>query len=130
MRQSNQVNPLLASIRNDIRLMGQILRQFSETVVKERISQYPIYVAHNGDMAIGRPFLDRSLYHTNWWYNASHLEEFVKKGLVEKEKVADFRATYGDPEERACIFLASAEGGGFVFVPYQQEDEEENEFKL
>ncbi len=125
MKENNPLNPLLATIKNDIRLIGQILRHLSHTVIKEEISRYPIYVAHNGDMEIGRPFIDRSLYHTNWWYNASHLEEFINKGLVQKDKVQDFRETYGDPDERACIFLASAEGGGFIFVPFPDPDEEE-----
>lgn len=125
MRQNNQVNPLLASIRNDIALLSPVLNKLSQTILHEGISQYPIFVAHNGDMAIGRPFIDRSLYHTNWWYNASHLEEFVKKELVQKDKVNDFRETYGDPEERACVFLASAEGGGFVFIPYTKEEEQD-----
>ncbi len=125
MKENDQLNPLLTTVKNDIRLLGQILRHLSYTVIKEEISQYPIYVAHNGDMDIGRPFIDRSLYHTNWWYNASHLEEFIKKGLIQKDKIDYFIETYGDPYERSCIFLASAEGGGFIFVPFPDQNDEE-----
>lgn len=124
MKSNDKINPLLASVRNDVQLLGQVLRKFSQTLVGEGISQYPIFVAHEGDLDMGRPFVDRTLYHSNWWYNASHLEEFVKKGLVTKERIPDFRETYGDPDERACIFVAIPDGGGFVFVPYSEDDEE------
>ena len=59
--------------------------------------------------------------------NASILEEFVKHGVVVEDKVEEFQETYGDPEERACIFVVTQEAGGFVFVPYEiAEDADEN----
>jgi hypothetical protein len=62
--------------------------------------------------------LSKEKDHLNWNYNVSILEEFVKRGVVKEDKLEDFLETFGDPEERACIFVVSCPTeGGFVFVP-------------
>jgi hypothetical protein len=43
--------------------------------------------------------------------------------VVLEDKLDTFMETFGDPEERACIFIVLPAEGGFVFVPYELEDE-------
>jgi hypothetical protein len=117
--ENQEISPVLASIRNDIRMVGEVMQQFAQHVVNDEVSQYPIYVAYLEEVSLGRPFLSREQHHLGWNYNASILEEFVKKGVIDREKVPAFRETYGDPEERACIFVVLPQEGGFVFVPYE-----------
>jgi hypothetical protein len=125
MRSDYSENPALEAIRSDIRIIGSTMRAFSRHVIEEEISEYPVYVAYQDAVSIGKPFLSKENDHLNWHYNVSILEEFVKRGVVEKEKLDDFLETFGDPEERACIFVILPEQGGFVFVPYDIEDEDD-----
>jgi hypothetical protein len=125
MRSEYSENPALEAIRNDIRIIGPTMRAFSMHVIQEEISEFPVYVAYQDAVSIGKPFLSKENDHLNWHYNVSILEEFVKRGVVEKDKVDDFIDTFGDPEERACIFVVLPEQGGFVFVPYELEEEDD-----
>lgn len=124
MTDTKSSNPVLEGIRNDVRVMGTFMRDLSMHVINEEISQFPVYVAYTGDINIGRPFFNLEKHHLNWNYNASILEEFIKRGVVQEDKVEHFQETYGDPEERACIFVVTQEAGGFVFVPYEIAEEE------
>ncbi len=128
MRSELSENPALEAIRSDILIIGPTMRAFSQHVINEEISQFPVYVAFQDVVSIGKPFLTKENDHLNWHYNVSILEEFVKRGVVEKDKLEDFIETFGDPEERACIFVVLPAQGGFVFVPY--EIEEDDDFPL
>lgn len=127
MRSDTSENSALEAIRNDLRIIGSTMRSFSMHVINEDISQFPVYVASQEAVAIGKPFLTKEKDHLNWNYNVSILEEFVKKGVVSEDKLEDFIETFGDPEERACIFVVLPTEGGFVFVPYEVEEEEEHQ---
>jgi hypothetical protein len=125
MSTSETKNPLLESLRNDVRIVGTFMRDLAMHVIDQEISRFPVYVAFQGEINIGKPMFAMETHHLNWNYNASILEEFVKRGVVVEDKVEDFMETYGDPEERACIFLVTPETGGFVFVPYEVAEAEE-----
>jgi hypothetical protein len=118
-------NSALNAIRNDMRIIGSTMRAFSMHVISEEISQFPVYIAYQDVVSLGKPFLSKEKDHLNWHYNVSILEEFVKRGVVMEEKLEDFLETFGDPEERACIFVVLPAEGGFVFVPYDIDEEEE-----
>lgn len=126
----SQMTPALHSLRNDITLIGSYMRDFSAHVIEEEISKYPVYVAfQTDDLPLGKPFFTREQHNLNWNFNATILEEFVKKEIVNMDKVDEFRETYGDPLERACIFVFLPDQAGFVFIPYQ-EDQGEEEISL
>jgi hypothetical protein len=130
MRSESSSNLALEAIRNDLRIIGPTMRAFSIHVINEEISQFPVYVAYQDGVSIGKPFLSKEKDHLNWNYNVSILEEFVKRGVVEQDKLEQFIETFGDPEERACIFVVLPEEGGFVFVPYEIDDEDDAEHQL
>jgi hypothetical protein len=124
-----QLSPVLESIRTDIRMAGALMQNFSMHVINDEVSQFPIYVAYLDEVSLGRPFIKRESMQLNFNYNASILEEFVKRGVILREKVQEFKDTFGDPEERACIFVVLPQEGGFIFVPYDiAEDASTNHF--
>jgi hypothetical protein len=90
MRSELSENPALEAIRSDILIIGPTMRAFSRHVIGEEISQFPVYVAYQDAVSIGKPFLTKENDHLNWHYNVSILEEFVKRGVVEKDKLEDF----------------------------------------
>jgi len=124
---NKKLSPVLESIREDIGIAGSFMQEFSTHVIDQNISRFPVYIASKDEVKIGRPFLSRVSHKLHWNYNASILEELVKKGIVLREKLEEFAETYGDPEERACIFVVLPGEGGFIFVPYFLEEDLEDE---
>lgn len=122
-KEKNAVTPLLQTLENDIRIIGSYMREFSSHVIGKGISEYPIYVAHQDGVGLGKSFMTIEQHKLNWNYNVSVLEEFVSKGVMEKERVDDFRRTYGDAGERACVFMVLPKEASFIFVDYDFEEE-------
>lgn len=118
MEEINPLSPLLQTLENDIHIIGTYMREFSRHVIGQEISEYPIYIAHQEGVALGKPFMTKDQHKLNWNFNVSVLEEFVTKKVVEREKVEEFMSTFGDPEERACIFVVVEDEASFVFVDY------------
>ncbi len=116
--QQEQESLALKAIRNDLAIVGKTMREFSAHVINEDISRFPVYVAFQDPVAIGKPFLTKEKDNLNWNYNVTILEDFIKRGVVVENKVEEFIQTFGDPEQRACIFIVLPAEGGFVFVPY------------
>lgn len=113
---------ILESIHNDVALVGTALKAISEKVVEEGISEYPLFIASQEYVDIGKPVFDRDRVQLNWFFNASILEDFTKKRLISPDKAANFTRTFGDPKEKACIFVVKDGEAFFVFVPYQIEE--------
>lgn len=113
-----KLSPVLQSIKNDLEVVGTFMRDFSMHVIFEEISHFPVYIAYEKEVALGKPFFSKEEHNLNWNYNATILEELIKRGVVQPDKAEQFKKTYGDPEERACIFIVMEQEGGFVFVPY------------
>ncbi|MCB9231109.1 MAG: hypothetical protein H6581_05580 [Bacteroidia bacterium] len=125
MSDSKNISPILRSLREDMQVIGPFLRDFSRQVILDGISEYPVYVASFEPPVLGKPFFDRMTHKLNWYYNASILEEFVNKKVVNRDKVDEFMDTFGDPEERACILITLENEASFLFIPYQAEEEED-----
>lgn len=87
-------------------------------MISEGYTSFPIFVAHQMNLQLGEPILEHKELGTNWTIHASHLEEFVERGLILKERENLFRETFKNPDEFACMFVVSPEGGRFVFIPY------------
>ena len=95
----------------------KLLGKFADTILNQDVSEYPIFVAHQHTMEIGLPLIDREQTEGNWSLNASTLEEFAAKQVIEAEKVDEFKAVYKDPEEFVCLFVLSELGATFIFLP-------------
>ena len=111
-------NILLESLQSDVEQLGAAMKVVAQTIISEEISEYPVFVASQQILDIGRPLFDQDSVHLNWFFNVSVLEEFLKKEIVTTEQLANFKRTYKEPEEKACIFLVTEESAQFVFIPY------------
>ncbi len=113
---------ILESIQNDVAQIAPQLRVISQRVVDEEISEYPIYVASQEVIDIGRAIFDRDAINLNWFFTATILEDFVHRGLISQTKLSEFQRTFGDPREKACIFVITESEGHFIFVPFETAD--------
>lgn len=95
----------------------KLLGKFADSILNEAVSEYPIFVAHQHTVEIGLPLVDREQTKGNWSLNASTLEEFAAKQIIEPHKIDGFKSVYKDPEEFVCLFVLSELGATFIFLP-------------
>lgn len=111
------------SLQRDLEACRNYIRQIATGMIKGEVTRYPIFVATRGENEIdmGLPIVNRADFDISWNFNASHLEEFVAKGIVLKEKAHEFIQVYKNPTEFICVFVAEESIASFVFLPYEKD---------
>jgi hypothetical protein len=112
-----QRDKVLNLLHEDLDVSKNLLWTVKEQIVKNDISNYPIFVATAMPIDLGKMIIDKEQLEINWYFNASHLEEFAVKELVAEDKIDDFRELYKEHANELCIFVVTGEGGDFVFLP-------------
>ena len=107
-------------LQNDIKPYHRPLQQAADTVVDEKVSNYPIFVAYAGEDTESVPGIhvmevptDR---HLIWTVNVTTLEELVAKQVVTQEKIDPFRKVYRENGDSFCFLIFDEGGGRFGFV--------------
>jgi hypothetical protein len=113
-----QKNSPLKSLESDLKLYSESIKEIASEILSEGLSEYPIFVAHQHEVALGELILDKNDLNTSWSIQASMLEEFVEKGVIHKDKKERFIKQYKNPNEFMCLFVIVPEGANFVFYPY------------
>ena len=109
----------LKSLELDLKFYDESIKEVALEIISEGISEYPIFVAHQHELSLGEPILDKEELNTSWSIHASTVEEFVEKGLIQADKKDRFIKQYKDPYGFMCVFVIVPEGANFVFFPYQ-----------
>lgn len=110
---------VIKSIDMDITSYEDYLKEVAELMLNNKVSKYPIFVLHQEQaVQLGSPIIDAFRSKTKWSVNASHLEEFVNKKILQAEKVDGFRTNYKNPAENLCIFVFDPQNAGFIFRPF------------
>lgn len=108
----------LKSLKVDLDFYKEAIKEVSEDIIGNEISQYPIFIAHQHEVSIGETILDRNELNTQWTIQASTLEEFIEKGIVKDDRKAFFEKQFKPASEFMCLFVIVPEGANFVFYPY------------
>jgi len=109
----------LVSLRRDLKMFSESIREVAVEIMVEGLSKYPIFVAHQHELKLGELILDRVELGAEWSIHASTLEEFLEIGIVKAELKQRFIDTYKSPKDFMCVFVVVPEGANFVFVPYE-----------
>src|SRR5690554_466394 len=109
----------LKSLQKDLDFYSESIKEVAMEIDVEGISSFPIFVAHQHEMEIGELILNREELGTQWTIHASTLEEFIEKGLIQKDKKDLFQKNYKDAADFMCVFVVVPEGANFVFYPYK-----------
>lgn len=109
----------LVSLEKDLELYAPSIKEVAIEIMVEGISANPIFVAHQHTVSIGEMILDRKELNTEWTIQASTLEEFVEKGIINPEKKTLFLKSYKKPEDYMCVFVIVPEGANFIYYPYK-----------
>jgi len=113
----------LMSLRQDMKSVGEYLKDVSEQIIENKISNYPVFIVHKEEaIQLGRPLIIAEQTKTNWSFNASFIENLIKKGILDYEKLPDFQNIYKNPKEFACIFMATPQFMNFVWCPFNVDE--------
>lgn len=108
----------LTSLKKDLDFYKDSIREVAVEIITEGLSAYPIFIAHQHEVAVGEMILDRTELATEWSIHASTLEEFVERGVIKESRKDHFVQKYKKPEDFMCLFVVVPEGANFVFYPY------------
>lgn len=114
-----QESPLV-SLEKDLEFYSDTIKEVAVEIMVEGISSHPIFIAHQHVVSIGELILNREELNTEWSVQASTLEEFVEKGIINKEKKESFLKVYKKPENFMCVFVIVPEGANFIYYPYKK----------
>lgn len=114
----------LLLLEQELSIYVKALKEASTIIRDQGVSKYPIFVAHQDEMTIGIPVIEKDKAKGKWNFNASTLEEFVVKKIVHEGKVQEFQKNYKDPDEHICIFVLSELGAKFVYLPIYVSEQE------
>ncbi len=96
-----------------------IMARAADAIREKEVSEYPILVVHQQQVELGIEVIDRNKVKGNWSVNASTLEEFAMKQVIQTEKIEDFQGVYKDPGHHLCLFVLSELGAQFIFIRRQ-----------
>jgi len=119
-----EINAILKSLEKDIRFYNNSIKEVAIEILDDKVSEYPIFVAHQNIIELGEMILNKEDFDKDWSINASILEEFIEKGLVLKDKASEFKRVFKDPKKNICIFLVTEEFAKFIFIPYKTKGKE------
>jgi hypothetical protein len=121
-------------MHNDPELSGKYLGTISQDFVKVADAlkeasyqirragfDYPIFAICREPQPIGQLLFDQIQNSTDWNYFASFLDEFLQRGIVEKDKLQDFEEAYKNPDEFCCLFVVDKQFTNFLFIPYPED---------
>ena len=109
----------LGTITQDFAVVAETLKEASYQIRKRGFSDYPIFpIGKDEDIPIGQLLIDKHEVATEWFYNATYIDEFIQRKLIDEDKVDAFKASYKDPDEFCCLFVIDGEFTRFVYIPY------------
>lgn len=101
----------------ELRVYFPMLREARRTILDQDVSLYPVFIFHQQEIELGIEIADRHKVRGNWSVNASTLEEFVAKQVIEEDKLEDLKEKFTSPEDAYCLFVLSEMGAQFIFLP-------------
>jgi len=105
------------SLEKELQSYKKSLARAADAIMDQEVSSFPIFVVHQHSVDIGILMVDREEVAGKWSVNASTLEEFVTKQIIQTDKLEQFKSIYKDPKENICLFVLSELGARFVFLP-------------
>jgi len=119
-QKGNDITEKMLLIKQQLEPFTKIAFEAAKKIREEDVSNYPIFVAHQDQIDIGIPLLNRDDVGVFWSINASTLEEFYTKGLILEDKLDNFRRLYKNHEDDICFFVISEIGAQYLFLPVSE----------
>ena len=111
----------LGTITSDFSKVSDNLKEASYQIRSRGFSKFPIFPISRTEIPIGQPLIKSQEMDNEWHYNASVLDEFLQRNLVEKDREKAFEEAYKDPDDFCCLFVVDQDFTNFIFVPYPED---------
>ena len=108
---------LFKQLERELRQYKPVMGKAADSILDQEVSKYPIFIIHKGELPIGISLVDRAKTKGEWSINASILEEFTTKQIIQADRVENFREIFKDPSANLCLFVLSEAGANFIFLP-------------
>lgn len=110
---------ILESAQNCARSCADYLQKVSAAIIEQKISDYPIFILHRqAYLPVGKTIISTEQHATDWSINASFLEEFSRRQLLNPPRLAQFKQTYKSPQTHLCLFIIFGDAeANFAFLP-------------
>lgn len=110
------VDQKYVTLYNDVELLREQLVSISNGIILQEVSKYPIFIAYQEEIALGKSLFTKEKNLTNWNISVSILEDLVNKKIVELSKVDNFRKVYKNPEQFFCFLVIDEKDFQFIFI--------------
>jgi hypothetical protein len=104
-------------LEEDLRRYRKALNNALDIMLDQEISNYPIFIIHQQELAMGVKVIEAGEDTGLWSVNASSLEEFALKEIIEALKIEEFKKVYKSHNDCFCLFVLSELGAQFIFYP-------------
>ena len=111
----------LGTVSQDFIKVSDHIKEASYQIRKRGYSDFPIFLISKTDISIGQLLYKKDEVGTDWNYFVTYLDEFIERKIIDKEKIADFKDSYKNPDEFCCLFVIDGEFTKFVFIPYPED---------
>ncbi len=112
---------LFLQLEKELKPYIEVMGKAADTIMDKDISKYPILVVHQQELELGVMVVKKNPKKESWNIQASTLEEFAMKQLIESDKIEDFQAIFKKPKDFLCLFVVSELGAKFIFMPRLEE---------
>ncbi len=104
-------------LEEDLQDYSFTIEKAQQAIIDQEVSKYPIFVVHQHEIELGVLLVDGTNLGLQWSINASTLEEFLSKQIIQPERVESFKQVYKDTDQYFCCFVLSELGANFIFLP-------------
>ena len=108
----------LGTISRDFVIVAETLKEASYQIRKRGYSDFPIFPISKSVSPIGQLLIAKEDVAAEWNYNATYIDEFVNRKLIDEDKVDIFKESYKDPDEFCCLFVVDGDFRNFLYLPY------------
>jgi hypothetical protein len=108
---------ILKDFEQNVQRCAPMLKQLSAEIIKQEVSNYPIFIASDDAVNMGKIIFIKGENEMNYNIYVSHLEEFVNRDIINSAMTDLFKETYKNPDNFLCLFAIFGEEASFVFMP-------------
>jgi len=107
----------MQSFQKEIERYKPLLKQTTQVIQAQEVTNYPIFVVHRSDVQIGVPLTQADQSANSWSIHASSLEELSTKQVIQQDKIESFQQLYKSKAGHYCLFIVTDSGATFAFIP-------------
>lgn len=110
----------LNALKADIDFFSESIKEVAIEMVKEKFTQFPIFIASEHEVKIGELILARADFARDNDIYASTMEEMVERKVIDISKQEDFKQNYKSFKTHCCVLWLTPTSAQFVYIPYKK----------